>query len=104
MSSRNAFLSTEERRIAPLLYHALLAGRRAIDSGVTDPESVDAIMRKVLGGEPGIRIDYLAVCDPERLEPLDRIGREAVILGAIRLGSVRLIDNVLARRKGNREG
>jgi pantoate--beta-alanine ligase len=99
MSSRNAFLSADERRIAPILYHALLAGRRAIESGMAEPGSVSAIMRKILGGEPAVHIDYLAVCDPRTLEPLERTGRQAVILGAIRLGSVRLIDNVLARRK-----
>lgn len=97
LSSRNVFLSTEERRIAPIFYHALLAGRRAIEAGMTDPDSAAAIMRKVLGGEPAIRIDYLALCDPDTLEPLDRVDRQAVILGAIRLGSVRLIDNVLVR-------
>lgn len=99
MSSRNIFLGTEERRVAPMFYHALLAGRRAIEDGATDPESVHAVMQKVLGSEPAIRIDYLAACDPQTLEPLDRIDRETVILGAIRLGAVRLIDNVLARRK-----
>lgn len=104
LSSRNVFLSTEERRIAPIFYHALLAGRRAIEAGMTDPDSAAAIMRKVLGGEPAIRIDYLALCDPDTLEPLDRVDRQTVILGAIRLGSVRLIDNVLARRKSRHKG
>ena len=99
MSSRNVFLSTEERRVAPIFYHALLAGRRAIEAGMTDAESVQAVMRKVLGGEPAIRIDYLTLCDPDTLEPLERIDRQTVILGAIRLGSIRLIDNVLARGK-----
>jgi pantoate--beta-alanine ligase len=99
MSSRNVFLSTEERRLAPIFYHALLAGQRAIETGRTDPDSVEVIMRKVLGGEPSIRIDYLAICDRDTLEPLDRIDRQAVILGAIRLRSVRLIDNVLVRGK-----
>jgi pantoate--beta-alanine ligase len=101
MSSRNIFLSTEERRIAPMLYHALLAGRQAIEAGMTDPDSVDALMRKVLGGEPAIQIDYLALCDPDTLEPLTRIRRRAVILGAMRLGSVRLIDNLLVRLKSS---
>jgi pantoate--beta-alanine ligase len=98
MSSRNVFLSTEERRLAPMLYQALLAAQRAIETGVADPKTVQAMMRKVLEAQPAIRIDYLAICDPDTLEPLDRIDRQAVILGAIRLGSVRLIDNVLTRR------
>jgi pantoate--beta-alanine ligase len=56
-------------------------------------------MQKVIGEAPAVRIDYLAVCDPLTLEPLTHIDREAVILSAVRLGSVRLIDNVHARRK-----
>ena len=99
LSSRNVFLATEERRVAPILYHALLAGRRAIEAGSTDADSVQAVMRNILGGESDIRIDYLAICDPHTLEPLDKIVGHAVFLGAIRLGAVRLIDNVLARRK-----
>ena len=102
MSSRNVFLSSEQRRIAPLFYHALLAGRRAIEAGLMDPESVQAVMRQMLDGEPTINIDYLAVCGADNLEPLDRIDRQAVILGAIRLGSVRLIDNVLVGKKAQK--
>ena len=104
MSSRNVFLSAAERRMAPIFYHALLAGRRAIDAGMTNAESVQAVMRKVLAGEPSVRVDYLAVCDADTLEPLDRIDRRAVILGAVRLGAVRLIDNVLVRPKGKGRG
>lgn len=99
MSSRNVYLSTEERRISPIFFHALQAGRQAIETGVTDAASVQTIMQKVLAGAFMIHIDYLAVCDPETLEPLVSIDRQAVLLGAIRIGSVRLIDNVLARRK-----
>ncbi len=101
MSSRNVFLSTEERRIAPIFSHALRAGRQAIETGLRDAQSVEALMRKVIGGEPAIRIEYLAVCDPATLEPLTQIEHQAVILGAIRLGAVRLIDNVHARRKNS---
>ena len=99
MSSRNVFLSSEERQLAPMFYQALLTGHRAIETGVTDPDAVQAMMRGVLEAQPAIRIDYLAICDPDTLEPLDRIDRQAVILGAVRLGSVRLIDNVVTRRK-----
>jgi pantoate--beta-alanine ligase len=99
MSSRNIYLSTEERRIAPILFHALEAGRRAIEAGLTEAESVQAIMHKVIAGAPMMEIDYLAVCDSRTLEPLMKIDRQAVLLGAIRIGSVRLLDNVLAGRK-----
>jgi len=99
MSSRNIYLSTEERRIAPILFHALEAGRRAIEAGLTEAESVQAIMHKVIAGAPMMEIEYLAVCDSRTLEPLMKIDRQAVLLGAIRLGSVRLIDNVLVSRK-----
>jgi len=99
MSSRNIYLSTEERRIAPILFHALEAGRRAIEAGLTEAESVQAIMHKVIAGAPMMEIEYLAVCDSRTLEPLMKIDRQAVLLGAIRLGSVRLLDNVLAGRK-----
>ena len=99
LSSRNVFLSAEERRLAPTLYDALVAGQRVIEKGATDPQAVETTMRDVLSGQPAIRIDYLAVCDPNTLEPLHRIEREAVLLAAIRLGTVRLIDNVIAKRK-----
>ena len=99
MSSRNIYLSTEERRIAPILFHALEAGRRAIEAGLTEAESVQAIMHKVIAGAPMMEIDYLAVCDSRTLEPLMKIDRQAVLLGAIHVGSVRLLDNVLAGRK-----
>jgi pantoate--beta-alanine ligase len=99
MSSRNVFLSPEERRVAPVFYQALVAGRRAIERGLRDPGSVQSVMRKVLEEVRSIAVDYLAVCHPHSLEPLDRIDRHAVILGALRVGAVRLIDNVLAERK-----
>ncbi|HEY5626668.1 MAG TPA: pantoate--beta-alanine ligase [Nitrospira sp.] len=96
MSSRNVYLSPEERQIAPIFYQALLAGGRAIEAGATDGESVQHLMRGVINQEPMIKIDYLAVCNPSTLEPLTRIDRQAVLLGAIRIGSVRLIDNLVA--------
>lgn len=100
MSSRNVYLSPEERRTAPIFYRALEAGRKAVERGVKDAASVQTIMRKLLAGEPAVRIDYLAVCDPATLEPLTTIGRQAVLLGAIRIGSVRLIDNVSVKTAG----
>ena len=96
MSSRNVYLSPQERQIAPMFYQALLAGRLAIEAGTTKGESVQNIMRGVIEHEPMITIDYLGVCNPSTLEPLKTIEQQAVLLGAIRIGSVRLIDNLVA--------
>jgi pantoate--beta-alanine ligase len=98
LSSRNVYLSSDERRIAPIFYRALQAGRQAISGGATDATWVQEVMRKVMAGEPTVQIDYLAICHPTTLEPLTTIDRDAVLLGAIRIGSVRLIDSVVAKR------
>ena len=104
MSSRNMYLSPEERRSAPILYRALQAGREAIEQGTIEPTAVQRVMRAIMSKEPNVEIDYLAVCDPITLERLTTVRRQAVLLGAIRIGSVRLIDNiVVVRRKGNGE-
>jgi pantoate--beta-alanine ligase len=103
LSSRNQYLSREERRIAPIFHRALQAGRQAILRGAKDAASVQTVMRKVMTEEPAIQIDYMAVCDPTTLEPLEAIDHRAVLLGAIRIGSVRLIDNVAVTvARGNR--
>ncbi len=102
LSSRNVYLSPEERRIAPVFYRSLSAGRAAIKRGVTDAGSIEERMRAVLAAEPAITIDYLACCDPITLEPLTTAVRDTVLLGAIRLGSVRLIDNLLVRETRGR--
>jgi pantoate--beta-alanine ligase len=104
MSSRNVYLSPEERRIAPTFYRALQAGRQAIEAGRTDGDSVREVMRQAISKEPMLEIDYLAVCDPSTLEPLTRIERQAVLLGAIRIGSVRLIDNLVVKVGGKKGG
>jgi len=98
MSSRNSYLSAEERRIAPIFYAALQAGRQAIADGATDAAWVQEVMRKVIAEKPTVQIEYLAICDPTTLEPLATIDRQAVLLGAMRMGSIRLIDNVVVKR------
>ncbi|MGH7232155.1 MAG: pantoate--beta-alanine ligase [Nitrospiraceae bacterium] len=97
MSSRNAYLTPTQRRAAPILYHALRAGETALKDGLRSGARVQAVMLKRLSMEARIRIDYLSVCDPVTLEPLRRITRKAVLLGAIRVGRIRLIDNLLVQ-------
>ena len=95
MSSRNRYLSPEDRQAAAILYQALQAGRQAIEGGRGAASTVERIMRQTVEQEPTARIEYLALCDPASLEPLGRVERRALLLGAIRIGSVRLIDNVV---------
>lgn len=97
LSSRNEYLSPASRRAAPVLYAALQAGRLAIRAGDRSGARVTRIMRKVVAREPLVKLDYLSVCDATSLEPLERIGGQVVLLGAIRLGRVRLIDNVIVK-------
>ena len=96
MSSRNVYLSPEQRIIATTLYKSLRAGAEAIRKGMADVQAVQSAMAAVIEQEPALMVDYLAVCDPLTLEPLSSVASRAVLLGAVRLGSVRLIDNLVA--------
>jgi pantoate--beta-alanine ligase len=93
-SSRNSYLSTEERKLAPALHRALRAGEEAITHGIEDVDAVESLMRKTIAETPGIDIDYLAVVDPETfLAPAD-FRRVVLLAGAVRVGKTRLIDNI----------
>ena len=102
MSSRNVYLSAEERRIAPLLSRALRAGRQVIVGGVRDVAAVERIMRQTIEQAPTVHAEYLAVCDPDNLEPLSAVAARTVLLGAVRIGSIRLIDNLLVKIPGRK--
>ncbi len=95
LSSRNVFLTPAQRRAAPVLFRALQAGRDAIRAGGRSGAAIQQAMRKVVGKESLATIDYLAVCNPDTLEPLKQVRERAVLLGAIRIGKIRLIDNLL---------
>ncbi len=102
MSSRNEYLSPAGRRAAPILYAALQAGRRAVEGGVSTAGRIRAVMHRVIRKEPLVKVDYLAACDRRTLNPVGRITKPVVLLGAIRIQEVRLIDNVLASPSGRR--
>lgn len=101
LSSRNVYLTTAQRRAAPILYQALQAGATAILKGSKEPTRIRRIMLMKLAEEPLVEVDYMSVCDADSLEPLTRITGKVVLLGAIRLGPVRLIDNLLVKAKTN---
>ena len=95
MSSRNRYLSAEDREIAPELYSALLRARELFDSGVTSSSDLEQAIRSHLASEaPTISIEYLeTVTDPD-LESTAQIESKAIIAIAARIGNTRLIDNI----------
>jgi len=96
LSSRNAYLTAPQREAAPTLYYALLAGRRAVEEGEEDPAAVRRAMADTLGRQPLFRPDYLEVADPETLLVPSRLAGDLRLLGAARIGTTRLIDNIPA--------
>ena len=98
MSSRNAYLSPEERQAALVLSRALELGRRMVEvDGVHDAAAVRRAAEELIRAEPRARSDYVSVSDPETLEELCEIGRPALLLLAVRIGATRLIDNAALR-------
>jgi pantoate--beta-alanine ligase len=96
-SSRNSYLSAEERALAPALHRALRAGEEAITHGIRDVHAVETLMRKMIDETPGIEIDYLAVVDPETFLPPADFRRAVLVAGAVVIGRTRLIDNISVR-------
>ena len=97
LSSRNGYLSSNTRQKAPVLYQALQYGNQAIRKGEKSIAKIENMMRTYVSKESMIQIDYLSVSHPDTLEPLRQIQGSMVLLGAIRLGKVRLIDNVFVK-------
>ncbi len=94
MSSRNSYLSAEERTIAPVLHRALRAGEEAVRRNIHDVDSVELLMRKIAAETDGVEVDYLVLVDPETFERPADFQRDLLLAGAVRIGKTRLIDNI----------
>ncbi|MCS7083330.1 MAG: pantoate--beta-alanine ligase [Bacteroidetes bacterium] len=97
MSSRNVYLSPQERAQAPVLYRALQWAEGQILSGERNPDRLIEGIRRILAEAHLARIDYVAVCDTERLDDVAELhpGQEVLVALAVRFGSTRLLDNIL---------
>lgn len=95
MSSRNRYLSIEERQQALELIHALEAARALADQGESRVTRLVETMTRSMQASAGIRVDYIAVVDPHTLLPLEDVGNGALLAIAAYVGSTRLIDNIL---------
>jgi len=97
MSSRNAYLSADERRRALALGAALAEARLAIAAGEREAAKVAGAVRRRLEAAPGVELQYVAVVDPDTLADLERIADKVLVAAAAKVGRTRLIDNVLLR-------
>ena len=101
LSSRNAYLSPQERRAATVLYRALQAAAAEIQAGTKDSAELQRTLHKILDSEARARVDYAEIVDAESFEPVVRVGRRCYVLLAVRMGKTRLIDNMLIEPEGS---
>ena len=94
LSSRNAYLDPDERRAAPVLHRALVAGADCVRAGEVDPAVVVDAMTRTVAAEPRFRLDYAAVVDAATFATPDPLHGELRLLAAAHLGKARLIDNL----------
>ncbi len=99
MSSRNAYLSAEERREAPALYRALMVGQKMIDRGERHAQKVIEAMRDVIEPQRSAKIDYIEAVDAKTLTPVAELKDSILLAVAVRFGNARLIDNALVHIK-----
>jgi pantoate--beta-alanine ligase len=95
LSSRNSYLTPEQRRQALVLSRALLAVQREAKGGEHDSGKLLAIALRVFEEEPDVAVDYCLIVDPNTLEDVPDVGHGALVAVAARVGSTRLIDNLL---------
>ncbi|MBA3693601.1 MAG: pantoate--beta-alanine ligase [Acidobacteria bacterium] len=99
MSSRNAHLSSDERQRASIIFQALRKAKLAAKEGERNAQRLAEIVREKIETESLAQIDYVAVVDNETLEPVEKIGVDAVLIAvAVRFGTTRLIDNTVITR------
>jgi pantoate--beta-alanine ligase len=94
LSSRNAYLSPEERRAATVLHRALQAARQAIAAGERRGDAVRQRMLTVLDSEPRAQVEYAEVVDAQTFRPVEVLAGPLVLPLAVRIGGTRLIDNI----------
>ena len=95
ISSRNIYLSPEERQAAVVLYQALCLAQKLWSQGETNAQTIRQQMTDLIQKEPLATIDYVSVADTETLDELDTVKSPALVSLAVRIGKTRLIDNLV---------
>lgn len=99
-SSRNVYLSKEERKQAKVLYQALRLAKSMIRKGERSASKIVSKMNKLINRQPLAEIDYIAITDAHTLELLNKLKGEVLISLAVRFGKTRLIDNIKMKVAG----
>jgi pantoate--beta-alanine ligase len=102
MSSRNAYLSEEERAAARVLSQALEAAATAAADGERSSRAIETRVRSIVGDQPLVALEYAEVRDARTLDPRDELTGEVVLAVAATVGRARLIDNVVLNVDGSR--
>lgn len=95
LSSRNEYLSVEERKAATALHRALTAAQSELAAGVRDAAQLQAVMRRIIEAEPLATADYAEIVSADTFEPVVRVARSCYAVLAVFVGKTRLIDNLL---------
>ena len=95
LSSRNAYLSAEERKAATVLHRALVAAQSELAAGVRDAAQLQAVMRRIIDMERLASVDYAEIVSADTFEPVVRVARACYAVLAVFVGKTRLIDNLL---------
>ena len=96
MSSRNTYLSTNERKRATVLYKSLILAKEMVNAGERDCKKIKDRMKKLITSEGG-KVDYVEIVHPESLKSLSKIEGKSRALVAVWIGRTRLIDNMLLK-------
>jgi pantoate--beta-alanine ligase len=95
VSSRNQYLTAQQKKDAANIYKSLQTCRRMIEAGTTETHEIIAEMQKILQQIPSGQIEYVSIVDAETLEGIDKIAGKVLAAVAIKVGPSRLIDNIL---------
>lgn len=98
MSSRNKYLSDDERASALCLKKSLDAAQELMEAGETESRVISSRLEALINSHPFTEIDYIELCDPVTLDHADRLEEETLLALAVRVGQTRLIDNCVLRR------
>lgn len=99
LSSRNAYLDAQQRRQALVLHRSLMRVQNLAEEGESNTEILTAAAIAVVAAEPGVRLDYFEIVDPDSLDRLNDVSRGALVAVAAFVGTTRLIDNILLRSR-----